>query len=60
MTPRQVAAYFAGTPAGVAVARLTACYEAVTSTWRPPTPADLETMVEGYTAALAETVRAGQ
>ena len=53
MTPRQLAAHFAGTPAGVAVARIAACYEAVNSTWRPPTPADLETMVEGYIAALA-------
>ncbi len=59
MTPRQLAAHFAETPAGVAVARITACYEAVTSTWRPPTPTDLETMVEGYVAALALTVPAG-
>lgn len=56
MTPRQLAAHFAGTPTGVAVARITACYEAVTSTWRPPTTADLDVMVEGYIAALAETV----
>ncbi|MEN6342498.1 MAG: hypothetical protein ABFC89_08040, partial [Methanospirillum sp.] len=60
MTPRQLAAHFAGTPAGVAVARVAACYEAVTSTWRPPTPADLEVMVEGYVAALAEAGPAGQ
>ncbi len=59
MTPRQLAAHFAGTPAGVAVARTAACYEAVNGTWRPPTPADLETMVEAYVAALAETTRAG-
>jgi hypothetical protein len=59
MTPRQLAAHFTGTPSELAVARIAACYEAVTSTWRPPTPADLETMVEGYTAALGETVRAG-
>jgi hypothetical protein len=59
MTPRRLAAHFAGTPAGPAVARVTSCYEAVNSTWRPPTPADLETMVEGYAAALAETAPAG-
>jgi hypothetical protein len=59
MTPRQPAAHFAGTPAGVAVARVAACYEAVTGTWRPPTPSDLETMVEGYVAALAATEQAG-
>ncbi len=53
MTPRQLAAHFAGTPEGVAVARIAACYEAVTGTWRPPTPADLEVMVEAYVAALA-------
>ncbi len=60
MTPRELAAHFAGTPAGVAVARVAACYEAVAYSGRAPTPVDVETMVEGFVAALAETARAGQ
>lgn len=60
MTPRELAAHFAGTPAGVAVARVATCYEAVAYSGRAPTAVDVETMVEGFVAALAETARAGQ
>ncbi|MEN6341120.1 MAG: DUF4129 domain-containing protein [Methanospirillum sp.] len=60
MTPRELAAHFTGTPAGVAVARVAACYEAVAYSGREPTPVDVETAVEGYVAALAETARAGR
>jgi LPXTG-motif cell wall-anchored protein len=60
LTPRELAAHFAGTPAGVAVARVSACYEAVAYSGRSPTPVDVETVVEGFVAALAETARAGQ
>ncbi len=60
MTPRELAAHFAGTPAGIAVARVAACYEAVVYSGRTPTPVDVETVVEGFVAALAETARAGQ
>jgi hypothetical protein len=60
MTPRELAAHFAGTPVGIAVARVAACYEAVVYSGRAPTPVDVETVVEGFVAALAETARAGQ
>lgn len=60
MTPRELAAHFAGTPAGVAVARVAACYEAVVYSGRTPTAVDVEIMVEGFVAALAEPDRAGQ
>ncbi len=60
MTPRELAAHFAGTPVGIAVARVAACYEAVAYSGREPTPVDVETVVEGFVAALAETARAGQ
>ena len=59
MTPRELAAAFEGSPAGVAVARVAACYEAVVYSGRAPTPVDVETVVEGFVAALSETARAG-
>lgn len=60
MTPRELAAHFTGAPGGIAVARVAACYEAVIYSGRTPTPVDVETVVEGYVAALSETARAGQ
>ena len=60
LTPRELAARFEGAPGGLAVGRVAACYEAVTYTGRAPTPADVETAVEGYVAALAESARAGE
>ena len=60
MTPRELAAHLAGTPSGVAVARVAACYEEVAYTGRTPTPVDVETVVEGFVAALSETARAGK
>ncbi len=59
MTPREFAASFEGTPAGLAVARVAACYEAVVYAGRAPTEIDVETVVEGFVAALSETARAG-
>ncbi len=59
MTPRELAASFEGSPGGIAVARVAACYEAVVYSGRAPTPVDVETVVEGFVAALSETARAG-
>jgi len=60
LTPRELAARFEGRPGGLAVGRVTACYEGVAYAGRAPTPVDVETVVEGYVAALAETARAGE
>ena len=60
LTPRELAARFEGRPGGLAVGRVAACYEAVAYAGRPPTPVDIETVVEGYVAALTETARAGE
>ena len=59
MTPRELAASFEGSPAGLAVTQVAACYEEVVYAGRAPTPVDVEIVVEGFVAALSETARAG-
>ncbi|NLX50174.1 MAG: DUF4129 domain-containing protein [Methanospirillum sp.] len=58
MTPRELAGHLGQTPAAVAMNRVATCYEAVAYAGRPPTPVDLETMVEGFVAVLSEPARA--